>query len=258
MPAIRLPAFAVWRQYGGFKKYIAQAIDWITVTLTLGLAVFGVICIARLRTSAGYEEGQSAMAYIGSLFSGNALRQLIFLGISIALAVAVLFVDYQNIRQFVTYIFWGAAAVLAAVLVFGSRQRGMTGWFYFSALGVGIQPGELCKIAAILVYAREFAKVTEGRTMGISHWKELWPVVWKCGVLAGLVVLQPDFGTAMVYVVIAAALLFMAKTSWKILGPLLGGRAGLSAAHMAGADAGTEKPRICLFGPDARSGGRGL
>lgn len=204
------------------KNTLRKRIDWITVTLTLGLAVFGVICIASA-TSAGYEEGQSAMAYIGSLFSGNALRQLIFLGISIALAVAILFVDYQNIRQFVTYIFWGAAAVLAAVLVFGSRQRGMTGWFYFSALGVGIQPGELCKIAAILVYAREFAKVTEGRTMGISHWKELWPVVWKCGVLAGLVVLQPDFGTAMVYVVIAAALLFMAKTSWKILGPLLGG-----------------------------------
>ena len=87
------------------KNTLRKRIDWITVTLTLGLAVFGVICIASA-TSAGYEEGQSAMAYIGSLFSGNALRQLIFLGISIALAVAVLFVDYQNIRQFVTYIFW--------------------------------------------------------------------------------------------------------------------------------------------------------
>ena len=43
------------------KNTLRKRIDWITVALTLGLAVFGVICIASA-TSAGYEEGQSAMA----------------------------------------------------------------------------------------------------------------------------------------------------------------------------------------------------
>ncbi len=204
------------------KNKLSKRIDWVTVALTLGLAVFGVICIASA-TSVGFEEGQSLMAYIGSLFSGNALRQLIFLIISIGLAVGAMFLDYNNIRDFVNYIFWGAVGILAIVLIFGSRQRGMTGWFYLPGLNVGIQPGEFCKVAAIIVFAKEFAHRTEGRTIGITRFRELWPVLWKCGLLAGLVVLQPDFGTAMIYIAIAMALLFMAKTSFKVLGPLMGG-----------------------------------
>lgn len=204
------------------KKKLIKRVDWFTVVLTLGLAVFGVVCIASA-TSAGFEEGQSLMAYVGSLFSGNALRQLIFLLVSIGLAVGIMFLNYTNIREFSNFVFWGAVGILIFVLIFGSRQRGMTGWFYLPGLGVGIQPGELCKVAAIIAFAKEFAKKTEGSTIGITRFTELWPIFWRCALLAGLIMLQPDFGTSMVYVVIAVALLFMAKTSFKVLGPLLGG-----------------------------------
>ena len=102
-------------------------------------------------------------------------------------------IDYNNMKEFVSFIFWGAVGILAAVLIFGSKQRGMTGWFYFNALGVGIQPGEFCKIAAIIVFAKEFSQKTEGRTIGITRYRELWPVLWKCALIAGLIILQPDF-----------------------------------------------------------------
>ena len=204
------------------KNKVIRRIDWITVALTLGLSVFGVICIASA-TSQGFEEDQPFMAYLGTLFTGNAVKQLIFLALSIALGIAIMFVDYNNIRDFSAIILWVAAGVLVAVRLFGSNQRGLTGWFYFDALGVGIQPAEFCKLAAILVFANEFAKKTEGRSIGIAKFSELWPILWKCGMLAGLVIIQPDFGTAMIYITIAIALLFMAKTSFKILGPLIGG-----------------------------------
>ena len=42
------------------KNKLSKRIDWVTVALTLGLAVFGVICIASA-TSVGFEEGQSLM-----------------------------------------------------------------------------------------------------------------------------------------------------------------------------------------------------
>ena len=46
------------------KKRIKNRIDWVTVVLTVGLAIFGMICIASA-TSVGFEEGQSLMSYIG-------------------------------------------------------------------------------------------------------------------------------------------------------------------------------------------------
>ncbi len=54
------------------QRYIKR-IDWFTVILTIGLALFGVVCIASA-SPAGYEEGQQIMAYIGSLTTGNVLK----------------------------------------------------------------------------------------------------------------------------------------------------------------------------------------
>lgn len=114
------------------KNKLSKRIDWVTVALTLGLAVFGVICIASA-TSVGFEEGQSLMAYIGSLFREMHYDSWSF-DLSIGLAVGAMFLDYNNIRDFVNYIFWGAVGILAIVLIFGSRQRGMTGWFNLPGL----------------------------------------------------------------------------------------------------------------------------
>ena len=197
------------------QKYIRR-IDWFTVILTLGMAVFGVICIASA-TSAGYEEGQPVMAYIGSLITGNVLKQIIFIVLALSVSIALMFLNYSNIKGFINIIFFVMVGILAVVLVFGSKQRGMRGWFYFRAIGVGIQPAEVCKLLAILVFAREFSRITEGKDIGVTRFRELWSGVWRLFILVVLIVAQPDFGTAVVYVGIYLALLFMSKASLKII-----------------------------------------
>ena len=205
---------------GSRIKYIKR-IDWFTVILTIGMAIFGIVCIASA-TSAGYEEGEPVMEYIGSLLTGNTLKQLLFLVLSLVISVALMFLNYTNIKEFIRYIYIGMVAILAIVLIMGSRQRGMKGWFYFSALGVGIQPAEICKLFAIIVFAYEFSKVTEGRDIGITRFRELLSSVWKLAILVALIVMQPDFGTAVVYIMIYLSLFFMSKTSMKIIFTILG------------------------------------
>ena len=210
------------------QKYIRR-IDWFTVILTLGMAVFGVICIASA-TSAGYEEGQPVMAYIGSLITGNVLKQIIFIVLALSVSIALMFLNYSNIKGFINIIFFVMVGILAVVLVFGSKQRGMRGWFYFRAIGVGIQPAEVCKLPAILVFAREFSRITEGKDIGVTRFREMWSGVWRLFILVALIVAQPDFGTAVVYVGIYLALLFMSKASLKIILSIAGaGILGLPA-----------------------------
>lgn len=222
---------------------LIKKIDWITVILGLGIAIFGVLCVASA-TSVGYEEGQPLMEYVGSLFTGNALRQLIFLGIGVAVSVALLFINYSNLKDYANVLYFIAVGLLAVVLVFGSKSRGMRGWI--NVFGIGLQASELCKVIAIIVFANEFSKITEGQKVGARKLSELWPVFWKCVLLIALIVVQPDFGTAMIYVGIAGGLMIMSKTSLKILLPLIGAAVGaLPILWMVLSD--TQKARIYVF-----------
>ena len=201
------------------RKYINK-IDWLTVILTIGLTIFGLLNIASA-TSEGYEEGTPLMEYIGTLFTGKFLRQFIIFLVSLGIAIALMFMNYDTIKDLNLFIFIGTVLLLVATLIFGNRQRGMRGWRTITKpISIGLQPGELCKIMAIIVFSAELAKVTEGNKLGITRVSDLIPLIIKAGIIAGLIIAQPDFGTAMIYIGIMLALIFMAKTSWKILVPL--------------------------------------
>lgn len=128
--------------------------------------------------------------------------------------------DYNNIREFCNIIYWLCIGLLILTLIFGSSQRGLQGWLRVG--GVGIQTSEICKPLLILVLARDFAERTENKNGGIDKFRDLLPILLKFIVPVVLIGLQPDLGTAMVYVFILMGLLFMSKTSFKILGTIAG------------------------------------
>ena len=199
------------------KDSVFRKIEWPLVVLTFLLFFIGLVSIASA-TSPAYSEELSVMQYIGSLFAGNALSQLVFFVISLVLIVALLFWDYSNMWDFTNIMYWGCVAILIAVRILGSNLRGMVGWFKLG--GVTIQPAEICKPIIIIVFAKELAMRTE-ESGGINTWREAWPVLWRFIIPFVLICIQPDFGTAVVYAVIMFGMLFMAKTSFKVLGPMI-------------------------------------
>ena len=203
------------------KNYdILKRIDWITVLLTLGLAFFGMIAIASATCTAFDPDTQTFLEYVGSLSSSLPLTQFIYFCLGVILIIVLLFVDYSNIREFCNIIYWGCVALLVITLIFGANQRGLKGWLRIGS--VGIQTSEICKPLIILVLAREFAERTENTSGGIEKFRDLLPILWRFLIPVVLIAAQPDLGTAMVYLFILIGLLFMSKTSFKILGPMFG------------------------------------
>lgn len=133
--------------------------------------------------------------------SNQYIRQLIWVAVGIAIALFVLAIDYYRLVETSHYMYILGILLLVITVVFGKSIRGSKSWLGIA--GLGIQPSELVKIFYILFFAKFLAnaQVVEKKTKVflISAGIMLAPVL--------LVLLQPDLGTAIVYVMI---FLFMA------------------------------------------------
>ncbi len=119
-------------------------------------------------------------------------RQLIFLVLAIFLLFIFAFIDWRFLKSLWFYAYLLAIILLSSVLVFGQSIRGTKGWF--SVFGFGIQPVEIVKVILILILASYLAdlatKVKTIRSLFISAILTL--------ILIFLVMLQPDFGSALI------------------------------------------------------------
>ncbi len=189
--------------------------DWFLFAVIVALVLYGIISIVNATASpfTGDESGFSE--FMANLNLGYAQRQLMFFGIGIAAMFLIMLVDYSVVRNITEIIYWICIALLVIVLAFGDEQRGTTGWFMIGTYG--FQPSEFCKIGIILVLAKVISDKTEGHDEGITRIRDIWPAFWRFAIPFGLIVAQPDFGTAIVYACIFFVILFMAKTHWRVM-----------------------------------------
>lgn len=121
--------------------------------------------------------------------------------------------DYRNYRQPV--VIWTALAVAAILLVavlFSPAINGSRRWFALG--GIGVQPSELAKLAIILFVAALLERRMD-RIDELSY--SVVPIAVAVGVLGGLILLEPDFGTALVIVLIVGAMTFAAGLHYRYL-----------------------------------------
>lgn len=137
---------------------------------------------------------------------------------------ALTFFNYNYLYK-LRYVFLAAAVVLlGAVLVIGKVRGGTKGWI---ALGpVNLQPAEIAKLCFIITISAHLSKVKDT----VNKPKTLALLFVHLGVYMGLVLLQPDFGTAMVFGVIFVVCLFFAQISLKYVFGAMGLLAAASPA----------------------------
>ena len=136
------------------------------------------------------------------------IRQSIYAVVGIALMLAVARFDYSRFREFRVSVYSVMIGAIAMVVVLGSATRGSRRWIEFPFFT--LQPSELGKVLLILALAafaidRIRRRSERGRTVRLVL-LTLLPAV--------LIFLQPDFGTALVYVAIAGGILLMAGIRW--------------------------------------------
>lgn len=122
----------------------------------------------------------------------NFKKQLIFFGVGLLSLFLFTFIDYKAFKVYTNLLYAVSVILLVLVLFLGSKVRGTTGWFYL--FGLGIQPAEFAKIALICMLSKYFSN----KPKELDHLKYLVSSALLTFVLAGLVLLQPDLGSALV------------------------------------------------------------
>ena len=119
-------------------------------------------------------------------------------------------VNYQALLDQIHWFYIAAVGALMAVLVFGQKYLGARRWIKMPG-GNHFQPSEWVKLILILAVAKYFADMRQ---------RELsWADFMKAGAIVGIPMLmvlkQPDLGTALTYVPIAAMGVFLGGLQWK-------------------------------------------
>jgi len=153
------------------------------------------------------------------------LRQLIFTAIGLAIMFILSYIDYHLWKKWAFYFLLAGLAVLAVVLLpkigfqVGNARRGVNlGWFL-------IQPSEFVKLLLILYLASWFDRKKDAES---NFWFGIIPPLLLTGLSVGLVVLEPDLGTAIMMCLIIFVMLFAAGTKIRYL-------VALAAMFVAGA-----------------------
>lgn len=236
-----------------FNKESLKRIDWFTLIIVLALVAFGTVALASVMAKP-FDGSESGFADYWSKFNVEYLQKhVINFMIGFAAMIIVLLLDYSFIKPFALWIYAAVIGLLALLFVFGKVRGGAQGWFVFDSLERAIQPGELSKIALIITLSK-FVSTAMDEQGGLRRFKDVMTAAGLTALPFILIVLQPDYGTASVLLVIMIAIFFVARIYWLyvVIAAVLAG-AGLPAVY---AFVLTEKQRqrIDVFiNPDAAS-----
>lgn len=168
-------------------------------------------------------------------------KQLTWAVLGLFLFFLVIRIDYHNYKQPV--VIWTMLALVAIALVavlFSHPINGTRRWFALG--GIGVQPSEVAKLAAILFCAALLERRMD-RIEELSY--SLLPIGIVAGVFAGLILLQPDFGTAVSLVAVIALMVFAAGLPYRYLVGLA--LVGIPAASIILMSADYRRRRLLAF-----------
>lgn len=147
-----------------------------------------------------------------SAMAGMQWKQLIWIAIGLAGMFLIALIDYHTLLDQALGLYVFGLATLLIVLLIGHSRFGAKRWLALGG-GVNLQVSELMKLIIIIVLARYLSEVRTDR-LALA---DLAKVGLLTLVPVGLILIQPDLGTAMVLVPVALVGVFLAGIEWKHL-----------------------------------------
>ncbi len=185
------------------RTNILLNIDWLTVVLYLVLVIFGWMNIFAVNYNDQYKSIFDMSQRYGI--------QIVWILVAFTLILFVFIID-SKFYYFFSYILYGVTIfLLMAVLVLGKEIHGARSWF--SIGGFQFQPSEFAKVTTALVIARYLSSYN----IKINKPKSLLALFGFIAAPAGLIFLQPDLGSAMVYVAFLLVLFREGLPGWVLL-----------------------------------------
>jgi rod shape determining protein RodA len=181
---------------------VVRSFDWI---LVIGLAALVAVGLWGI-------DGVTSHSQLGPHYYFD--RQLLYAAFGAVVLVAAALIDPDLYRRYWRYILGGIVGLILIVIPIGQAANGSTRWINLAFFS--FQPSEFGKLLVVLGLAGLIAE----RQQAIGEWRTTLSVLLFGGVPTLLVFIQPDLGTALVYLAAVTAMLFVAGTPWRQLATL--------------------------------------
>ncbi|MGH9117626.1 MAG: rod shape-determining protein RodA [Acidimicrobiales bacterium] len=212
MATVTTPTPTRWitrRPTGNLRRNPAapwRHLDVVLLGASLGIAVIGVLMVYAATRGPGGDEPVDTF-YLK--------RQAMFFGAGLVVMAVTAVIDYRRYYDLAPVIYGVGVVLLALVLSpLGSARAGTQAWFDLG--GFQVQPSEFAKLGLIIGLSA---------LMSQFRWEvgpgRLLLCLLVAGVPLGLIVLQPDLGTALIMVAILAGILLVGGARFRQLGALV-------------------------------------
>lgn len=176
--------------------------DWVILLCAFILILFGLAAIYSVDLSRDTELL-------------NVKKQLIASVIGLVCLFVLATSNYKLLRNYSLILYAIGVIVLVSVLAFGTTVRGSRGWFVFE--WVSVQPVEFMKVALIVALAAYFSQ----RARSYYSYREFFESLVIVSIPIGLVLLQPDLGSAFVLSGIWGCMSLLAGMRARFFAPLV-------------------------------------
>jgi len=175
-----------------FSKEGLSKIDYTLVLAVVAAVAIGILMIY----SAGFDP-------IDKVNNGLYRKQILWFIFGFILMVGMTIINYQALGDYSLQIYITLIIILIITTIFGTPVRNTRAWLNFGVFS--IQPSEFMKLGLVVI----LAKYLEIRERDISHLRELVVPTLLTFVPVLIILKQPDFGTAVIFIPILLTMLFV-------------------------------------------------
>ncbi|MBW1705485.1 MAG: rod shape-determining protein RodA [Deltaproteobacteria bacterium] len=184
-----------------FDRRLIQNFDWVLMLLLLFLAAISILNLY----SATYAIREVGGAQVFA-------KQIYWFLIGFFVFLLMTMFNYHALERFAYPVYFISITLLILVLFAGKVTSGSQRWLSMGP--VSFQPSELAKVAILMVLAKFFSEKGGYREYRL---RDLWQPFILIGIPAGLILKEPDLGTALLLVVVSFSIILFVKVHWKSL-----------------------------------------
>lgn len=181
------------------KNKILKNIDWSILICVIFLIFIGCVELFSVTANSDYMELK---------------KQIVWFVISIPIVFGIVFVDYNIISKF-SKILYAVMIVLLIGVMFTKPINGATSWYNIGS--VSFQPSEFAKICVIISFSNVIVSIQKNNREDINRPLQLLKSLAIVLIPVGLIVLQPDYGTAIAFCIATAIILIVAGLDKKYI-----------------------------------------
>ncbi|MBA3927352.1 rod shape-determining protein RodA [Listeria rustica] len=151
------------------------------------------------------------------------MKQAVWFVVSGFAIFVIMQLDYERLTKWAYYFYGAGLLMLVFVLFFGKEVNGAKSWIIIPFLG-SLQPSEVVKVILIIVLAKVIWD--HNRKYKLHTVKLDFLLLVKIGIITiipiGLIMLQPDLGTGLVFIAIMSGMILVSGITWKLIVPIYG------------------------------------